>query len=228
MLCASENIVRVWVERSSDHADTSALEALLSNDERARAHQFVRAQDGKDFIVAHALKRKRLAEQLGIDDPGKLRFDKESTGKPYLLDANIHFNLSHSHGISALAISAVDPCGVDIEIHRPVNQLSMLIQNTMTSPEQAWIKAAPSRLKSFMDIWVLKEAFLKLSGLGLSVPLASVCTVSETKGLQSCFGVLRGASLFLERNKDYSLAASGTNVVRFDVVETGHGDLLSA
>lgn len=224
----AENIVQVWVERSADYADTSALEALLSAEELARAHQFVRAQDSKDFIVAHALKRRCLAEQLGMDDPGELRFGKESTGKPYLLDANIHFNLSHSHGVSALAVSTAAECGVDIEIHRPLNQLPMLIKNTMTSLEQAWIEAAQSRLKSFMDRWVLKEAFLKLSGLGLSVPLASICTVSETKSVQCGYGVLRGASLFLERNKDYSLAASSTNVTRFDVVETRSDSLLSA
>lgn len=224
----AENIVQVWVERSTDYADTAALQALLSEDELGRARQFVRAQDAKDFIVAHALKRRCIAEQLGMDDPRELQFGKESTGKPYLLDAHIHFNLSHSHGVSALAISAATECGVDIEIHRPLNQLSMLIQNTMTSLEQAWIEAAQSRLKSFMDRWVMKEAFLKLSGLGLSVPLASICTVSETNRVQSGYGVLRGASLFLERNKDYSLAASGTDVVRFDVVETRHASLLSA
>lgn len=205
---APENTVEIWVERSADYADVSRLEALLDDQERARAAKFVFDKDRKNFIVAHALKRRRIAEKLNMSEPSSLRFATDVSGKPYSLDAKIYFNLSHSHGVAALALSNVSPCGVDIEAHRPISQLSMLIRKTMTTNEQSQIDTAPSRLKAFIDRWVLKEAYLKLTGEGLAVPLTSICTVSEVENLQSCFGVLRGVPLFFERGKDYSLAAS--------------------
>jgi 4'-phosphopantetheinyl transferase len=208
---ASENTVQIWVERSADYTDTAQLEALLDDQERARARKFVFEKDSKNFIVAHALKRRRIAEKLNISDPSVLRFATDASGKPYSLDADIHFNLSHSHGVSALALSNVSPCGVDIEAHRPISQLTMLIQKTMTRNEQNQIDIAPSKLKAFIDRWVLKEAYLKLSGEGLAVPLTSICTASEVVDLQSCFGVLRGVPLFFKRGKGYSLAASSKN-----------------
>ncbi|HEY7986729.1 MAG TPA: 4'-phosphopantetheinyl transferase superfamily protein [Methylophilaceae bacterium] len=219
MRTLSNNIVQVWVERSDDYTDTSKMERLLSKEEHERASKFVHAHDRKDFIIAHGLKRKRIAENLGVKDPSKLRFAADETGKPYLLDADVHFNLSHSHGVSALAISTIAPCAVDIEVYRDINQLSMLIEKTMTVSEQNIIKTAPSQLKAFIDRWVVKEAFLKLSGVGLSVPLTSICTASEIKNSQSFFGTLRGAALFFKRGQDYSLAASSSYLLDF-VMET--------
>jgi 4'-phosphopantetheinyl transferase len=225
---SSDNIVQVWIERSADYADTLRLEALLDDNERSRANKFLYKKDRTNFIVAHALKRKRIAKKLGINDPSKLRFAADRSGKPYLLDADIHFNFSHSHGVCALAISTVAPCAVDIEAHRHINQLSLLIHKTMTTSEQNQIKTAPCQLKAFIDRWVLKEAFLKLSGVGLAVPLTSICTVNEVVDLQSYFGTLRGAALFFKRGRDYSLAASSSDAIGFDLVKTSSSSLLDA
>lgn len=212
--------VQVWIARASDYADISHFEALLNEDERARASRFVYTHDRKNFVLAHGMKRKYLAEAMGISDPSILQFSAYSSGKPYLVDANIHFNLSHSHGISALAVSS-QPCGIDIEAHRPISQLPMLIEKTMTANEQSEIKRSSSPLKAFMDRWVVKEAFLKLSGIGLGLPMASLCTESEIKGLHESFSLLRGAALLFQRGHDYSIAVSSTQMTGFDLRTDG-------
>lgn len=208
--------VQVWVERSSDLSDLSAIEELLDENERIRASKFIRDSDRRNFIVAHGMKRRRLAEKLGVSDPSELRFAAYSGGKPYLLDANIHFNLSHSHGFSALAISRT-PCGVDIEAYRPISQLPLLIEKTMTATEQKRIKSSPSQLTAFIDHWVLKEAFLKLSGIGLGFPLASLCTVKEACNLQGGLSILRQAAMYFRQGQGYSLAASSMGAAEFEL-----------
>lgn len=216
MQSSLDNKVQVWIERTADYSDISDFESVLDESERIRAGRFIHDHDRRNFIVAHGLKRKCLAEIAGTGDPSALQFSAYSSGKPYLRDANIHFNLSHSHGISAIAISSA-PCGVDIEVHRPIGQLGLLIRKTMTASERSLIEQAPSPLKVFIERWVIKEAFLKLSGIGLGLPLASLCTVSELLNLQNCFGILRGASLYFKTDQDYSIAVSSAKAVEFEL-----------
>jgi 4'-phosphopantetheinyl transferase len=213
---AVKDKVHVWVERSSDWSDLSAIEELLDDSERTRANRFLHESDRRNFIVAHGMKRRRLAEVLEVSDPSELRFGAYAGGKPYLRDANIHFNLSHSHGYSALAISK-SPCGVDIEAYRPISQLPMLIEKTMTAREQKRIQSSPSQLRAFIDHWVLKEAFLKLSGIGLGFPLTSLCTVKEASNLQEGLSLLRQAAMFFRRGQGFSLAASSMVAAEFEL-----------
>lgn len=210
-----EGKVQVWVERAEEHLDISDLEALLDERERVRAGKFVRDPDRRNFILAHGLKRKCLGKLLGIN-PSALRFGTYSSGKPYLMDTNVHFNLSHSHGVVALAASEF-PCGIDIEAYRDLNHLPLLIEKTMTANEQDLIRQASSPQRAFIDRWVIKEAFLKLSGIGLGLPLASLCTASEMQSRHHDIGTLRGAALFSNSGNDYSLAVSHGEVTDLDL-----------
>jgi len=211
------NEVQIWIERAVDYPDTDELEIILDDIERGRANKFLHQTDRATFIVAHALKRKRLAEKMGVKEPSQLRFSEDETGKPYLIDADIYFNLSHSHGITALSISTTSECSVDIETHREVNQLALLIKKTMTNQETNEIEVASSPMKAFLDRWVVKEAFLKLSGIGLAEPLKSICTTSEIDSSQSKLNMLRGNALFFKRGKGYSLAAMASDRAKFSL-----------
>lgn len=215
MMSMSKKTVQIWIEQSDNHSDMVQLESLLDNQERMRAKKFYYERDRKDFVIAHALKRKRIAEKLSIQNPSSLKFASGPYGKPYLPDEDIHFNLSHSNGVSALILSTNGPCSIDIEVHRKIRQLPMLVQKTMTNTEQNKIQAAPSQLNAFFDRWVLKEAFLKLSGIGLNVPLKTICTASEVKKLRENCGVLRGAELYFRNNQYFSLAACSYMAVDF-------------
>ena len=82
----------------------------------------------------------------------------------------IHFNLSHSGDFVACAVSSHE-CGVDIQEIRPVRD--SLITKNLSEEEQTdllYFEGAARELR-FFEYWVLKEAYIKAIGQGISYPL---------------------------------------------------------
>lgn len=180
---------------------------LLSAGERRRFYDFHNRDAAADFAVAHALKRAVLAERIGVSNPAELRFGVGQWGKPFLLDAQQPFNLSHTHGYVAMAISApgIAGCGVDIEAHTPRDGLDIVIGSTMTEREKIAIASAGCRQTEFYKRWTIKEAFVKSSGLGLHYPLASVCTIDDMV-VDVDTNVLNGVKIAWTSTPGFSLA----------------------
>lgn len=202
------HLIHLWVERTDRFQDVSKMFSVLNQEERERADQFKRSNDRIDYITAHALKRIRIAEHLNNTDPNKLCFSTAESGKPYLLGKDLQFNLSHSRGYVALAISTSCECAVDIETYRELLKLDVLMKKTMSSLEVLKIKKASMPNKDFFDNWVLKEAFVKNSGIGLKEPFFELCTVNELVREDINVGILRNLTMFWKQGDDYSLAAS--------------------
>lgn len=91
-------------------------------------------------------------------------------GKPYLPDGP-EFNMSHSAGGTAVAVSGSD-VGVDIEgVGRTVQ--SRAIAGKFFSPSECESLAAGD-WKNFLEYWVVKEAVTKLTGDGIYRSLRDV------------------------------------------------------
>ena len=93
-------------------------------------------------------------------------------GKPLFRDCpQISFSLSHSGDYALCAVSD-RPVGCDIEEVRP---LSPAIGERFFRPEEwALIREQPSQEERdalFFRFWVLKESYLKCTGLGFSLPM---------------------------------------------------------
>lgn len=153
-------------------AERTALSALLSADERARAARFHHARDRERWIVARARMRERLGAALG-EAPEHLIFETEAQGRPFLKghEATLSFNLSHSEGLGALAVSFDARVGVDVEAVRPLADHEM--DWPLSHAERAALRGlrGKDRLDAFFRFWTLKEAFIKAHGAGLSLPL---------------------------------------------------------
>ncbi|MEL7048832.1 MAG: 4'-phosphopantetheinyl transferase superfamily protein [Pseudomonadota bacterium] len=115
-----------------------------------------------------------LADGIGCGADA-VAFGYHDRGKPYL-DAGAgadflgklpSFNLSHSGGVAALAVSSDGDVGIDIEAHRSINP--SIAKRYFSPLECAGLdKLDPAeRLVRFFDLWVGKEAALKASGLGV-------------------------------------------------------------
>jgi 4'-phosphopantetheinyl transferase len=63
--------------------------------------------------------------------------------------------------------------GIDLEAARPITGLASLARRTFSPRETSALLALPpaQRDAAFLRCWTRKEAFLKLVGFGLSVPL---------------------------------------------------------
>src|SRR5260370_19470867 len=178
-LSLADDEVHVWVAVLDRPADeTAALAALLSADERDRVNRSHCARTRIEFAVGRGLLRTLLASYLKAK-PECLRFALGPAGKPELrepADANLHFNVTHSHGLVMYAVTHRCPVGVDVEHLRPMSDYLGLAERYFASREVAILRGLPDeqRARAFFHAWTRKEAFLKARGVGLSYGLERV------------------------------------------------------
>ena len=150
--------------------------AWLSEDERARAQRFFRAEDCDRFTLSRGGLRYLLGRYLTCA-PETLAFAYSPYGKPSLKlsSAALHFNLAHSGEWVVYAIGRQSLLGIDVENVTPHRYLDGLIQRCLTPQEQVNLPTSPpERLVSFIKHWTVKEAHLKAIGLGLSYPMTDL------------------------------------------------------
>ncbi|HDI3021939.1 TPA: 4'-phosphopantetheinyl transferase AcpT [Cronobacter turicensis] len=93
--------------------------------------------------------------------------ETDSHGKPFLPHRpELAFNLSHSDGVVALALSDAGAVGCDIERVRPRRSWPSLARAIFSEEEQAMLSALPeeARLPAFWQCWTRREALLKQRG----------------------------------------------------------------
>lgn len=162
--------VRVWMCRLDDDRDVSLSWALsvVNSAERARADRFHFERDRNRFLRARGLVRGTLADQLGVP-PCDIAMAFQANGKPVLRGNPVHFNLSHSQDLAVLAISPNQPVGIDVELTtRQVDPLVLAPSCFVTHEVQA-LRDQPAQLQRFFAFWTAKEAFMKLTGEGMSL-----------------------------------------------------------
>jgi 4'-phosphopantetheinyl transferase len=166
------NVVHVWawdLDRSPLDSDWQ----ILGEAELVRARRFVFPRDRDRYVCAHAEMRRLLGHYSGIL-ASQIEFASNSYGKPQIECAgpqSIHFNLTHSAGVAALAISRDYAVGIDIERVRPID--SDVAAHHFSPHELLALNSLPPALwlAGFYRCWTSKEALLKGEGLGLNLSL---------------------------------------------------------
>ncbi len=170
MIGLAEGVVQLAVWRID--AEAPVAPDCLTPADTARAAHFVRPEDRAASLAARAGLRAIMGECLG-GRPRDLEFQLAPLGKPSLAGpagAGVHFNLTHSHGLAALAVARF-PVGVDIEAVRPVeDDLAHVVFSPAELDEFAKLPPAQRRLAFFLG-WTRKEAVVKALGSGLHAPL---------------------------------------------------------
>ena len=110
-----------------------------------------------------------LREEYNIDFTEEMMM-LAANGKPGLKELPIFFNISHCSGMAALALSDV-PVGVDVETTRSVTD--SLIRRTLSPWEQEYV-VGQDRIARFLELWTLKESFIKMTGEGLRTSMNTV------------------------------------------------------
>lgn len=176
----SDTEIEVWLARLDLDANVvSQYASLLSPDEQERAHCFHFEHDRRRFTVTRGVLRTLLGKHLGIASKS-VKFTQTEKGKPLVIGASIHFNVSHSHERALIAISNTKPVGVDIEyLAREANYVA-LAERYFTPNEYATIQSLPKaqHKHAFLICWTCKEAVAKASGEGLFLSLGSLEVIS--------------------------------------------------
>jgi 4'-phosphopantetheinyl transferase len=119
---------------------------------------------------AGSLLRATAARVVGAD-PADVRLDQPAGTRPVLggAAAGLLGSISHGTGITAVAVTALGPVGVDVEPFRPMPVLA-LARRWFAPAEAEWVAGrAPDEVTAaFLRIWTLKEAIGKALGTGLA------------------------------------------------------------
>lgn len=168
--------MKFCIRTISDFDDLTLREIYLCSSD-ARKTQILNLKNDEDkrtLLCADTLVRQMLSASCGLC-PTQLQFARTESGKPYALNCDIAFNLSHSGQFVLCAIDS-SPVGVDIEMFRPLRKTT--IARVCTDEEQHYIADDPKR---FIQIWTAKEAYLKYLGLGIRENLRNVNVVFENQ-----------------------------------------------
>lgn len=159
-------------------AANAVCRRFLSEDERLRADRFATPGLRNRWLVSRAGLRDILARYCGTR-PSAVRFDTEPSGKPVLSDgkagAGLHFNLSHSGSIAAVAVTTAGPIGVDVEVIRRISDWQRVAHRFFSVSENSMLSTVQQgqRERAFYCCWTRKEAVIKATGDGLSAELDS-------------------------------------------------------
>lgn len=171
--------VHVWrVNLNLTTESIRRLSRFFTPDEVARMNRFYFPKDQARFAVARGALRTTLSRYTSIS-PEEIRFSYDTHGKPNLdlsqigVAQPLHFNLSHSGDLALIGVASSRKIGVDIEEMKTNLDYTQLAKRFFTPSEQAALFRLPSELQihTFYAIWTRKEAYLKATGTGLSMPL---------------------------------------------------------
>jgi phosphopantetheine--protein transferase-like protein len=178
---ATKSDVHIWYRKTIGlhSAAVELADQNLSIEERTRRDRLHFEVDRRDFTIAHDLLRRTLS-QYSARSPAEWRFTTDEYGKPLIDGANprlssISFSLSHTRGYVACAIASGIPVGIDIELIDQSQPSQFVADKFFSQREASWLRQCPDELRSsrFVELWTLKEAFLKAAGIGFSGSLGS-------------------------------------------------------
>lgn len=186
-------MIEVWViklNRLLTDAQYNNLLGEVTWEKQQKLAKYRRKEDAQRSLIGEIAIRKMIQDQLGLEKQ-KIIFEQNAYGKPYLKGVpNFHFNISHSDIYVACAISK-NPIGIDIEMIKPID--FGIAKRFFTKAEEQYISEVQSEVRQqnrFYEIWTRKEAYIKLCGKGLHIPLNSfdVLTPAEKVYYKCIYG----------------------------------------
>lgn len=168
--------LRVVVTDEAPADTVTRLWPRMTADEQTRCMRFVRDVDRRTFAITRALVRQTLS-LYGPTAPLDWRFVTNDHDCPFVTPAQagtppLHFNVSHTDGLVALAITRGHRLGVDVErVTRVVTEA--VAERHFAPAEVRDLRALPAaeQPRVFFEYWTLKEAYIKARGMGLALPL---------------------------------------------------------
>jgi 4'-phosphopantetheinyl transferase len=170
--------IHLWwlaIDQITEPALLEQYRALLTDAERARELRFYFPEGRKQYMLTRALVRSTLA-RLAPLAPGDWTFADTEYGRPEITNAHpairgLIFNISHTNNCIVLAITRDRALGVDVESLQRSRGGLELANRVFTPREVAAMRALPEERhqERFLEIWTLKESYIKARGMGLSL-----------------------------------------------------------
>ena len=164
--------VDLWYARTASLFDEAAVQALLTDEERARHRAYVFEKNRREYLATRGLERAALATVTGR--PARsLRFHRTELGRPVLDDAvDVCFSLTNTVAFVGCATSRCE-VGLDAEAFERGPEIFRLASAVFTPVERetlAGLVDVAERERRALELWTAKEAYMKARGLGLTLP----------------------------------------------------------
>ena len=161
-------VLLVGVPLDAGERRLAALRATFAPREEERFRSFATDALRARWGAARGTLREVLGRALGCA-PSAVEFRYGPHGKPEVPGTPLRFNISHSGALAVIALAHAE-VGVDVELPRA--RRSDAIARRFYAPgeiERLFEEADDGRrADAFFRLWTCKEAFLKVTGEGLS------------------------------------------------------------
>ncbi|KDB06340.1 4'-phosphopantetheinyl transferase [Burkholderia sp. lig30] len=181
----------VWLLQTPPHslAPVTPYLDLLSKAEQEAAQRILITSEKNLFIRSKAFLRMLLCARTHVA-PDQWRFGCNAFGRPFvespLAYSHLHFNVSHTKGLTACVISELVEIGIDVENVAQERDFLAMARGFFAHSESERLAATPEAdlSRNFYAYWTLKEAYVKAKGMGLSIPLSSMSfDLSDASGI---------------------------------------------
>lgn len=140
---------------------------LLSNERKEKALSYRFYEDKLRSALVYVLLRYGLKKEYFQEEIPEFIYG--STGKPYLKDKrDIYFNFSHSKGVAACMIDTQE-VGIDVQERFIFEQ--GIVDQICSRNEKALFNNTKDKERLLNRLWVLKEAYTKYLGTGITIEL---------------------------------------------------------
>lgn len=156
-------------------AELHSAARLLDDRERHRASAIHNDLTQRRFISAHAMRRIMVAQRLGWDARELVFESRGLHGKPELVypPLRMYSNIATAGDRIVCAVTDTGPVGVDVESHDVIAEADATdgIDDVLLTPaEREVLLEFPHRDAALTRWWVRKEAVLKATGDGMTLP----------------------------------------------------------
>jgi phosphopantetheinyl transferase len=181
--------IDIWVANTRTLFKAQSCLKILTEDDWI---SLVRLQDpAARYSAVAARVLLRLALSRAVDRriaPSDWRFGRTVHDKPIVTNAlpNINFSVSHADQLAAVAVSPSLDVGIDIEkVDQKVSE--GVIAGFCHADEQCSMRGLPStqKIREFIRLWTLKEAYSKMIGLGHSLDFKTIKFLLNPINLES-------------------------------------------
>lgn len=175
-----EDEAHVWYCRTAS-GDTPALLAyyrsLLNGDETDRLERLAFDHLKLEYLMTRALCRTVLSTYANDMPPWRWRFHANGCGRPEI-DAGgakppLRFNLSNARSLVACVVTRTADSGIDVEMTSRSGEIEGIADSHFSPSEHKALRALPPKQQRerCLDLWTLKESYIKARGIGLSIQL---------------------------------------------------------
>lgn len=176
----SKQQVHLWLcepEKISEPLLLQRYRSWLTPEEDTKRLRYRFEKHQHQYLITRALIRSLLSHYMPATAPQNWRFDQNKWGKPSLPSEQnpqgLRFNLSHTDGLIACALTLENDLGVDVEDITREGETVKIADRYFSPQEYQQLIALPETRQNdrFFDLWTLKESYIKAWGKGLAIPL---------------------------------------------------------